>query len=87
MTVKEFVYDYFFPEGCLKSKQKDFLFKLCKRGTDISKKENVIFLYRGSLSQPTFLYEKKVVKFWIETQSRTKDFVIWVLYEDRSTTY
>lgn len=82
MTVKEFVYDYFFPEGYLKSKQKDFLFKLCKRGTDISKKENVILLHRGSFAQPIFLYEKKVVKFWIETQSHTNNYIVWVLYEE-----
>lgn len=81
MTVKEFVYDYFFPEGYSKSKQKDFLFKLCKHGTDISKKENVEFLYRGCITQPDFLYDKQVIKFWIETQSHTNKYIVWVLYE------
>ena len=82
MTIKEFVYDYFFPEGNIKSQKRDILFKLAKRGTDISKKENVEFLYRGSIVQPNFLYDKQVVKFWIETQSHTNNYVIWVLYKE-----
>ena len=81
MTVKELVYDYFFPEGNIKSRKRDILFKLAKCGTDISKKENVKFLYRGSIVQPNFLYNKQVIKFWIETQSRTNNYIVWVLYE------
>ena len=82
MTIKDLVYDYFFPDGSIKSKKRDVLFKLSKRGTDISKKENVEFLYRGCIMQPDYLYNKKVVKFWIETQSCTNDYIIWVLYEE-----
>ena len=81
MTIKEFVYDYFFPEGNIKSRKRDILFKLAKRSTDISKKENVQFLYRGCISQPSFLYDKQVAKFWIETRSRTNNYIIWILYE------
>ena len=81
MTIKEFIYDYFFPEGNIKSRKGYVLFKLAKRGTDISKKENVKFLYRGSVVQPAYLYNKQVVKFWIETQSRTNNYIVWVLYE------
>ena len=82
MTVKELVYDYFFPEGGGRSKKRDILFKLAKRGTDISKKENIESLYRGSPVQPVFLYNKQVIKFWIETWSRTNHYVIWVLYDE-----
>ena len=81
MTIKELAYDYFFPEGNIKSGKRDILFKLAKRGTDISKKENVEFLYRGCIVQPEFLYNKQVIKFWIETQSRTNNYIVWVLYD------
>lgn len=81
MTIKELVYDYFFPEGNIKSRKSDILFKLAKHGTDISKKENVEFLYRGCTGQPVFLYDKQVIKFWIETKSRTNNYIIWVLYD------
>lgn len=80
MTVKELVYGYFFPEGNIKSRKRDILFKLAKRGTDISKKENVEFLYRGCKVQPDFLYDKQVIKFWVEIQS-ANNYIIWVLYE------
>lgn len=76
MTVEELIYGYYMDNR----KERDALFNLYKRGSDISKIQNRRTLRKGSQVQPTDLYDKNVVKFWIESISNT--FVSFgVIYE------
>ena len=86
ITVFQLIYRLYFPFNARKhqflSSDEYPLFKLVGRRTDISKPENVRFLYYGKPGQPVDLYEKKVCKFWFETKARSNNFIVWILYDD-----
>lgn len=75
MTVKDFIYDTYFP---FPSSIKESVFRLSQWQTDISK--NYITLYYGARSQPTDVYNKIVVKFWIHEICEDK-VVFWIVYK------
>ena len=79
MTVKEFVYDYYFKPPTDPKKYDNTAFRLVKRGDDL---KNCRILYRDVVVQPTDLYEKMVFKFWVQVRARTSYFEFVVLYED-----
>ena len=74
MTVKDFIYKYYFPTF----HTKETIFRLVPRGANIEK--TYMTLYHSAFSQPTYLYKKIVCKFWIE-RADEEQAIIWILYE------
>ncbi len=76
MTVEELVYKFYFDHNFAR----ETVFRLYRKGSDISKTINRRSLWKGASSQPVDLYTKNVAKFWVERATRSQ-VVINVLYE------